>query len=319
MANFKRIIKVRVRKIEISYPEIYMEGEINYGGDSLGNKGKISIYNLKAKTILDNFEVGNVIQIFAGYDNDIGMIYNGQIAMVHTRQQGVDRVTEIELSNFNDSWLNQQLTDVKLGGISSKELASVCVEKLNASLKTENKFSLNYTGKEIQYEKTIVAFGKRCYDLLQKIARDTGNRLIINGTQITISNLINTDTSTYSVIEINSKTGLIGSPEMQKRKTEKDKAVIYEDEASYDKQSGVFGVANDIGRTIDTFEDNMLEDFNEELEPNYVFKITTLLNYEIKFDSLIRLKSKYLSGDYKILKYSHNLGSFVTEIDAINL
>lgn len=333
--NFLRKIKVRVSTIAITYPELYMEGSVEISGTANGNSGKLKIYNLSDATIRSHFDVGNRIQIYAGYDY-LGLIYDGTILDYFVSWEEVNKCLEIYLDNFSKAVLNQQfLTATK--EIKSSELASIVTKQLDGG---SGSFVLHYDAKSDIVFNSFIMAGETCYKVLQTIADENNADFYINGKDVYIgSHLLK---GTTKVIYINQNTGLIQKPELKKvNKNPNDDTMNYpettspliEDSAANESflsqtvnmaqdSLGVTG-ASDMGGTEDytNTDTSNMSNFNANVEPEELITIKCLLNPEIQLDSMLKLESKStnLSGYYVPYKIKHefNSQSFTTEIECL--
>lgn len=74
--------------------EFDMEFEIPFDDDTVANEAEFVVYNLSDSTA-NKFKIGGSIAMTAGYGSDTGVIFEGYISKVKTIREGVDRITTI--------------------------------------------------------------------------------------------------------------------------------------------------------------------------------------------------------------------------------
>lgn len=207
-----RKAEVIVDDLKLTYPELYIEAEINFNNSSESNVGNIKLYNLSDKSI-KKFQKDKTIQLNAGYEGDIGSLLAGVIIRITTNYEGVDKVTEVVVGDGTERWLNATINKTWKTGITSDRIIKTCA----------NQLPFNFAGYEtdtIDYPKGKVHSGT-IKSLMEEIATDIGAKLHISRGIIYFRQ---PKQATINIVRLNKDTGLIGTPTI----SEADGETFYE-------------------------------------------------------------------------------------------
>lgn len=203
---FDRRIEVIIGNRKWSYPGLDIEFNTKFDSDSIPDESECSIFNLSRDSI-SSISKGQGIIINAGYGNDIGTIASAVISDVGTSQNGLDKETKIKMIDMTKSYLNKKISYNYGPGAKTdyliKDLLSYA-GNLKATVLTPAKI--------ITYPRGFSANG-RIIDILNRVVRDSGSKLQINGPSIRITP---STKGVESGFLLNSKTGLINIEKIDK-------------------------------------------------------------------------------------------------------
>lgn len=91
---FGSVATVICGQVTISSETLDIEFVVPFDDDMEPNEAEIIIYNLSESTI-KQLKKGAAISIEAGYKGDTGVLFDGYISKIHTKRDGVDKVTTI--------------------------------------------------------------------------------------------------------------------------------------------------------------------------------------------------------------------------------
>nr|WP_284641182.1 hypothetical protein [Paenibacillus chinjuensis] len=191
-----------VNNMMFSSDDFAIEGSVPFDNDPLPNESEIKIWNLTQDTI-ERIQRGDVLTINAGYRGDVGVILHGFISKVHTKREGVDKITTIYVLDSEDL-SSRKLTDV---AYAEGTLASYILKEMAAQLGLPiAQFELN---QDYRYEDGYTASGE-VTKIISDIAADCGTSAYVNKGKLYIRNLRR---GADDVFSLNVETGMIGSPE----------------------------------------------------------------------------------------------------------
>lgn len=229
-----RQAEVIVDDLKINYPELHIEAEINFNDSSESNIGNIKIYNLSDKSI-KKLKKDKLIQLNAGYRNDIGSLLSGVIINTFTNYEGTEKVTEVIIGDGSDKWLNSTINKTWKTGITSEQIVSDCAKLL----------PFNFEG----YEEEIIDYPKgkthsgTIKSLLEEIAVDLGAKLHVSRGFIYFRK---PKQGNIEIVNLNKDTGLIGTPTI----SETEDGVVYEVESLLNYRIWTDNIINIESKTI---------------------------------------------------------------------
>lgn len=202
MPNFGRIAEVVVGKTKFSMQDFNLEATVPFDADMLPNEAEIKIWNLSKET-LTLFKANNSLYLNAGYEGDIGLLFNGRISSVQTAWDGVDQITTIHALDSED-FSKKGKRDIAFAkgtyaGSMIRQLADLAGLPL-AVLQLE---------RDYQYKNGYADSGILT-DMLKKIADTCQTGIYINKGKLYVRNL---DKGPANLFKLNKTTGLIGTPE----------------------------------------------------------------------------------------------------------
>ena len=236
---------------------------------------EVTIYNLSEDSINEIKKQGYCI-VNAGY-REMGnkaCVVSGDIEDVTTDWEGLDKVTNIKVSDGGKEWRQAKLNKTYAEGTK----ASLIMQDLCGILGYE---VVEIKPKEdITYKlgKTIKGY---CSDNLKRLVKDTKSKMYINKKRITIRDEKKGNDIGFL---LNAETGLVGNPTLNKDDSE-DKTDLRESEKEKKKNK----------------------------EEKKTWKVTCLLNAKIETDSIIKIESKTCNGQFRVVSGKHTK-DFNTEL-----
>lgn len=106
---FGRAAIIKSGNVTINSNELDFEFTVNFDDDMEANEAEIIVYNL-SKTTIQALNSKQAITITAGYGNDTGVIFTGDIVKVKTKHEETDKVTTITAFDF-DSGTGEDITE----------------------------------------------------------------------------------------------------------------------------------------------------------------------------------------------------------------
>lgn len=195
-----RKTEVIVDNWKATYPELYIEAEINFNDSSESNIGMIKLYNLSDKSI-QKFKKDKLIQLNAGYEGDVGNLLPGIIINATTNYEGTDKVTEIVVGDGTERWLNATVNKTWNTGITSDRIVKTCADMLPFNFAGYETDTINYP-KGKTHSGTIKS-------LLEEIANDLGAKLHVARGFVYFRE---PQKASIEIVNLNKDTGLIGTP-----------------------------------------------------------------------------------------------------------
>lgn len=241
--------------------------DINFSDGKDPDVSEVTIYNLSDDSINQIKKDGYCI-VNAGYKHmgNKGNILSGDIEEVATTWQGLDKETKIKVTD---------------GGKKRRKAKISKTYKENTKASFIMRDLINVMGYEIvelkpkkdkvyKLGKTVNGF---CSDILKMLVKDTESKMFVNKNRITIRDQ---EKGYETGFVLSPETGLIGSPTLNKDDTG-------------DKSSDV----------------STDKDKKENKKEKKTWQVTCLLNPKIETDSIIEVKSKVLSGRFRVIKGKH--------------
>lgn len=255
-----------------------IEFNIPFGDTEDPDVAEITIYNLTDSTINDIKKDGYIF-VNAGYkmlDNKAN-IFTGEIEEVKTTWSGIDKVTTITASDGAKNWrkisVNKTYAENTKASAIMRDLCNVLGYEIVA---IEPKNDISYP-----LGKTVTGLASKS---LKQLAKDTESKMFINKNRITIRE----ENKGYETgFILNSDTGLIGSPTLNKDET---------------------------GDQTDGVAKEKDKKKNEKTEQSWT--VTSLLNAKLETDAIIKVESKSLNGTFRV-KSGRHTKEFNTEMEVV--
>lgn len=257
------------------------------------NKSKLTIINLSEESIRKIEKADTEVEIYAGYKDNGGAlhIFSGTIIECETRDEGVDVITEMTLSDGQVSVRDTIVTLTFAPTTSSKVIIESLAEKMNLPL---------VLGKGVDFKS--YPDGYSCYghaaDILTEVCN--ANKLnwsIQNGTLMII---LNGGISASRGLVFSPSSGLVGSPERIINANQ------YEDLMT-------------IAREIDQKE------LKEKPNKSEGWRIRVLLSPTVQAGDgvAVKVESKRVTGWFRVEKVKHHGdlsgGDWITELELVEV
>ena len=207
---FKRGALVAISDRQFS---VRISFQVEKGSTKEANKGQVSLYNLsddsrgfversaKTKTV-----PGQNLRLIAGYDDQLALLFSGNISRVANSRSGPDLVTTIECGDGEVALQNSYIILSYKEGVSEATIIRAAIEALKALGLREGSIE-TFAAREY---KSGFAYSGSAGKLLERLAKNQGMEFSIQDGLIQI---IKIDSSTKeSAIDLNENTGLVGFP-----------------------------------------------------------------------------------------------------------
>ena len=244
-----------------------IELDISFSEDKEPDVSEVTIYNLSDDSI-NQIKKGGYCIVNAGYKHmgNKGNVLTGDIEDVITTWQGLDKETKIKVSDGGQKWRKAKMSTTYKEGTKASTIMKDAIGIMGYQIVEVS------PKKDIVYRlgKTVNGF---CSDILKMLVKDTVSKMYINKNRITIRDqMIGTPTG----FVLSPETGLIGYPTLNKDDTgDKNGEVLTDEEKKKNEQ--------------------------EKKKRD----VSCLLNPKIETDSIIMIKSKILSGTFRVVKGKH--------------
>lgn len=178
---------------------------------------EIKIYNLSDGTIA-SIAAKEYVILNAGYKGDVGNILSGKIENISTEWQGVDKVTEIKVSDGGFEWRDTRIQKT----YQADSTASYIMNDLAAMTGLE---IAEISPKEDMTYKRGKSISGSVETALRQLVKDTDSKMYIDKGRLYIRD---EDKGTETGFLLISDTGLIGSPEkIEEENEQKEKVIKY--------------------------------------------------------------------------------------------
>lgn len=252
-----------------------IEFDIPFSNNKEPDIAEITIYNLSDSSI-EQIKKDGYIMVNAGYKQlgNIANIFTGKIEEVATEWLYVDKVTKIKATDGGDSWRKVKVNKTYQRNTKASDIMRDLAKAMGYEItKIEPKEDITY-----KLGKTITSYASTSLD---QLAKDTKSKLFINKNRITIAD---EDKGNSTGVLLNENSGLIGTPTMVKDET------------------------GDKNGSRD-YEANKKENDKERK----AWRVTSLLNPMFETDTIIKVESRTINGEYRIVRGVHNR-DFNTEL-----
>lgn len=241
--------------------------DINFSDEEEPDVSEITIYNLSDDSINQIRKDGYCI-VNAGYKSlgNKGNVLSGDIEEVNTTWQGLDKLTKIKVSDGAKTWRKARISKAYKENTKASFIMRDIINIMGYEI-VEIKPKKDKTYK---LGKTVNGY---CADILKMLVKDTESKMFINKNRIVIrEEAKGFDTG----FVLSPETGLIGSPSLNKDNTG-------------DKTGGV---SSDKAK-------------KENKEEKKTWEVKCLLNPKLETDSIIEVRSRVLSGRFRVIKGKH--------------
>ena len=205
MRLYKRYIQIIIGNDDsaLSIDALYITFEIEKVLSGKPSDGIVNIYNLNDTSEAKIKETGERVRVFAGYDENKDLIYDGDIRKIEKNKQGLDRIVTITLGGNVFKLTNAFFNKSYAGAVSVSQVVSDAVPS----------FGISAVGLDAIPASTLTdfAFTGRTSDLLDRILNPLNVQWFENDGFINISMR---GEATESVFILKPGTGLIDSPSL---------------------------------------------------------------------------------------------------------
>lgn len=278
MAFFLRSATIQVGPLRYDMDDgFYFEFEVPfYDSDQLVT-ATCTINNLSA-TSRAGIQKNQVVILNAGYEDDMGVLFVGQVAAVSHKQNGVDWQTKITATAALDQWLKTQVNKTYMAGATAEDMVR---DLLNIFGLEVGIFQLV---ENVVYPRGRICSGKLKDVLTEIVVNECKSRLLIRNNQVIINNPADGVTKGYLL-----------TPD-----------------------SGLLMSSDDSDTTATATQQTAGASAEVKKAEEKTWKRQCLLNYRLAPGDLIQIQSKDLNGKYIIVSGKHKgspTGNWLTEIE----
>lgn len=278
MAFFTRSATLQIGPLKYSMDDgFYFEFEVPfYDSDQLVT-ASFAVNNLSA-TSRSGIQKNQVVILNAGYEDDMGVLFVGQVASCSHRQNGVEWQTKITATAALDQWLNTQINKTYAENTKAEDIVR---DLLNIFGLEVGVFQLV---ENVGYPRGRVCSGKLKDILTEIVINECKSRFLIRANQIIINNPADGVTKGYLLTP---DTGLL---------FQSDDSNVTSVEAPQTKGASA----------------------EKKAEEEKTWKRQCLLNYRMGPGDQIQIQSRDLNGKFLIVSGKHKgtpTGNWLTEIE----
>ena len=282
--NFNRQYRVRIGKNGAAGVELGKNNtstgralrcqfSVEVGESVSSNTGKISIWNLSKETLQLLEQEDCLIELRAGYDNDIPVIMGGTVTCVSTSSDSADKQTT---SEFADSFSSARDGTVSLsysGNVNGKKIIDDCAVEIGCGVR----YSKSASFPDLK-NFAFVGNGKT---LIGKICKLANLRWSVQNGIVQVCAV--DEPITNAAYLLSADTGLVGTP-----------APYFDSAQSSDKSSSSGSSSKSSSKS--SKKNSTKRKSKKGLE------VTYFLNGHIHVDDYIRLESRDYKGNYRVSK-----------------
>lgn len=278
MAFFTRSATLQIGPLKYSMDDgFYFEFEVPfYDSDQLVT-ASFTVNNL-SETSRSGIQKNQVVILNAGYEDDVGVLFVGQVTSCSHRQNGVEWQTKITATAALDQWLNRQINKTYAENTKAEDIVR---DLLNIFGLEVGVFQLV---ENVSYPRGRVCSGKLKDILTEIVTNECKSRFLIRANQIIINNPADGVTKGYLLTP---DTGLL---------FQSDDSNVTSVEAPQTKGASV----------------------EKKAAEEKTWKRQCLLNYRMGPGDQIQIQSRDLNGRFLIVSGKHKgtpTGTWLTEIE----
>lgn len=275
---FLRAAMLQVGTLKYSMNEgLTFEFDVQFFDSEELSTATITVYNLN-ETSRKNIKKNQVVILNAGYEDDIGVIFVGQVSSVSHKQTATDWQSKITATAALDQWLNKQVNKTYSKNTTAKDIVRDLLHIFGLEV------GILQLVKNVTYPRGRVCSGKLKNVLTQIVTKECKSRLLIRDNQIVISD---------------PKTGMV-------------KGCLLTPE------SGLLASTDDLDETMTSIAIVSKDSEEEKASEVKTWKRQCLLNYRIGAGEAVQIKSDSLTGKYIVISGRHKgspTGTWLTELE----
>ena len=278
MAFFIRCATLQIGTLKYTMNDgFYFEFEVPFYDSEQLPTATFTVNNLNATTRA-NIKKNQVIILNAGYEDDMGVLFVGQVASVSHKQSGVEWQTKLTATAALNQWLNAQINKTYVEGSKAEDIVRDLLEIFGLEVGV---FELV---ENIVYPRGRVCCGKLKDVLTDIVVNECKSRLLIRSNQIIINNPADGITKGYLL-----------SP-----------------------SSGLLMSSDDLDATNIASQQTSKDSQEKKAADAKTWKRQCLLNYRLGPGDQIQIQSKSLTGRFLVVSGKHKgspTGAWTTEIE----
>ena len=278
MAFFLRSATLQIGPLKYNMNDgFYFDFEVPFYDSDQLITASFTVYNLNP-TSRQGIVKNQVVILNAGYEDDEGVLFVGQVASCSHKQNGVEWQTKITATAALDQWLNKKVNKTYVEGTTAEAIVR---DLLNMFALEIGVFQL---AENVVYPRGRVCSGK-LKDVLQEIVtRECKSRLLIRANQVIINNPADGVNKGYLLTPA----------------------------------SGLLFQSDDSDVTTVEAPQNKGASAETKAAAKKTWKRTCLLNYRLGPGDIVQIQSRDLNGKYQIISGVHKgspTGTWTTEIE----
>ena len=278
MAFFLRSAMLQIGPLKYNMDDgFYFDFEVPfYDSDQLVT-ASFTVNNLSA-TSRAGIQKNQVVILNAGYEDDVGVLFVGQVASCRHVQQGVEWVTKITATAALDQWLNTQINKTYAENCKAEDIVRDLLNIFGLEV------GVFHLVENVTYPRGRVCSGKLKDILTEIVVNECKSRLLIRTNQIIINNPADGVNKGYLLTP---ETGLL------------------------------FTSADSDVTTVESAQTKGA-DAEKKAAEQKTWKRTCLLNYRMGPGDIIQIQSRDLNGTFQIVSGTHKgspTGTWNTEIE----
>lgn len=118
---FGRNIELIAGSKTFSNDDFTIHFEVTFDDEDEANISEFKIYNLKDSTI-NEVKQGAPVALNAGYENDVGAIFLGEVKRKSAEWDRVDKILTMDVLDGSEKWLNTPIQKTYKAGITAKQI-----------------------------------------------------------------------------------------------------------------------------------------------------------------------------------------------------
>lgn len=201
MDLFRRKIELNAGGKLLKQP-LTIDFDVPFDDSEKINTAIIEVYNLSESTIA-GIITNSVVSLYAGYEGDMGLVFQGLAKNVQTTWSGVDKITKIQCTEEHKNYLTQKVVKTFAPGTTSTTILKYLIGEADLGI---GDFSpvVEFTYRSGKTLKGTVD------KLIKSIVKDTKSKMHILRGKIYIRDRAKGDPTGFIV---NKESGLIAHPE----------------------------------------------------------------------------------------------------------
>lgn len=264
MPFWMRAASIQIGPKKYGMDDLFFEFEVPFEDSTTLQSAEFKVYNLSEAT-RKGIKRGHVVILNAGYEDDIGSVFVGQVSACSHQHQNTEWITKITATAAMDEWLGSKVNKTYKQQITAREIIPDLLNIFGLEVSTFE-LAINKT-----YDRGRICCGKLKDVLIQIVVDECKSRFLIKNNGIIINDPAK-----------GVETGYILTPE-----------------------SGLLASSNEVEETIIAVGvDSQKSATEKDEEGNYITR-ECLLNYHIGPADQIKIQSKSLNGKFIVVRGKH--------------
>jgi hypothetical protein len=191
--------------VGLSIKDLRVQFEVEKTVESAPNEAKIKIFNLTPEHEAQIKEEFDEVILNAGYKDNIGMIFRGNIQHVYRYRNKTDTITEIVASDGDKDYRLATINTTFAAGSTNLDIIDAAIDSFQGVGDT-NRGTIAVPGKVYLRGKVVTSNSRAALD---NVSKECGVNWSIQNGEL---DMIGVDDFLPDVVVINKETGMLGSP-----------------------------------------------------------------------------------------------------------